>query len=77
MTHTPGRTLDSLNEGLPMKMVGEKFQRKLYFFHEKDSNFNSRNIRTSVFRIGQVPFEKYGWNTLLLLFNIYAWHNTI
>ena len=26
------RTSDSLNEGLPIKMVKKKFQRKLYFF---------------------------------------------
>ena len=32
-------------------MVREKFQRKLYFFHEKDSYFNSRIIRTSVFAL--------------------------
>ena len=30
-------------------MAREKFQRKWYFFHEKDSNFNSRIIHTSVF----------------------------
>ena len=31
------RTSDSLNEGLPIKMTREKFQRKLYFFYEIDS----------------------------------------
>ena len=29
------RTSDSLNEGLPIKMTREKFQRKRYFFSEK------------------------------------------
>ena len=29
------RTSDSLNEGLPIKMTREKFQRKRYFFCEK------------------------------------------
>ena len=51
------RTLDSLNEGLPIKMAREKFQRKLYFFHEKDSRFNTRIICKSVFLIGQVPIK--------------------
>ena len=30
----------------------------MIFFHEKDSNFNSRIIRTSVFHIGPVPIKK-------------------
>ena len=64
------RTSDSLNEGLPIKMAKKQFQRKQCFFHEKDSNFNSRIIRTSVFRIGPVPIKKYGSKTLFLLFNI-------
>ena len=42
----------------------------MIFFHEKDSNFNSRIIRASVFRIGPVPIKKYGSKTLFLLFNI-------
>ena len=64
------RTSDSFNEGLPIKMTIEKFQRKRYFFYEKDSRFNPRLIHKSSFRIGQVPIEKYGLKTLFLLFNI-------
>ena len=64
------RTSDSLNEGLPIKMTREKFQRKRYFFYEKDSRFNPRLIHESSFLIGQVPIEKYGMKTLFLLFNI-------
>ena len=64
------RTSDSLNEGLPIKMAKKKVSKKIIFFHEKDSNFNSRIIRTSVFRIGPVPIKKYGSKTLFLLFNI-------
>ena len=64
------RTSDSLNEGLPINMARKKFQRKLYFFHEKDSRFNTRIIRKSVFVIGQVPIKKIGLKTLFLLFNI-------
>ena len=64
------RTSDSLNEGLPIKMIREKFQRKRYFFYEKDSRFNPRLIHKSGFLIGQVPNEKYGLKTLFLLFNI-------
>ena len=64
------RTSDSLNEGLPIKMTREKFQRKRYFFYEKDSRFNSRLIHKNSFLIGQVPIEKYGLKTLFLLFNI-------
>ena len=64
------RTSDSLNEGLPIKMNREKFQRKWYFFYEKDSRFNPRLIRKSRFLIRQVPIEKYGLKTLFLLFNI-------
>ena len=41
------RTSDSLNEGLPIEIVREKFQRK-YFFHEKDSRFNSLIISKSI-----------------------------
>ena len=34
-SYEQARTSDSLNEGLPMKMTREKFQRKQYFFYEK------------------------------------------
>ena len=44
------RTLDSLNEGLPMKMARE-------IFKENDSRFKSWIIRKSVFLIGQVPIN--------------------
>ena len=43
------RTSDSLNEGLPIKMTREKFQRKWYFFYEKDSRFNPRLIAQKPF----------------------------
>ena len=64
------RTSDSLNEGLPIKMTREKFQRKWYFFYEKDSSFNPQIIHKSGFLIRQVTIEKYGLKTLFLLFNI-------
>ena len=64
------RTSDSLNEGLPIKMTRETFQRKRHFFYEKDSWFNPRLIHKSSFLIGQLPIEKYGLKTLFLLFNI-------
>ena len=64
------RTSDSLNEGFPIKITREKFQRKWYFFYEKDSRFNPQFIHKSRFLIGQVPIEKYGLKTLFLLFNI-------
>ena len=51
-------------------MTREKFQRKQYFFYEKDSTFNPRLIHESSFLIGQVPIEKYGLKTLFLLFNL-------
>ena len=60
------RTSDSLNEGLPIKIAGQKFQRKRLFFHQKDSRLNSRIIRKSIILIGQAPIQKYGF----LLFNI-------
>ena len=63
------RTSDSLNEGLPIKLTREKFQRKRYFFYEKDSRLNPRLIHKISFLIGQVPIEKYGLKTLCLLFN--------
>ena len=62
------RTSDSLNEGLPIKMTREKFQRKWYFFYEKDSRFNTRLIHKSRFLFRQVPIEKYGLKTLFLPF---------
>ena len=64
------RTSYSLNEGLLIKMTREKFQRKLYFFYEKDSRFNTPLTHKSRFLIGQIPIEKYGLKTLFLLFNI-------
>ena len=64
------KDLGSLNEGLPLKMTREKFQRKWYFFCENDSRFNPRLIHKSHFLIGQVPIEKYGLKTPFLLFNI-------
>ena len=51
-------------------MTREMFQRKWYFFYEKDSRFNPRAIHKSSFLIGQVPIEKYGLKTLFSLFNI-------
>ena len=51
-------------------MTREKFQRNDIFFGEKDSRFNPRLIHKSRFLIGQIPIEKYGLKTLLLLFNI-------
>ena len=70
MLRHASRTSDSLNEGLPIKMTREKFQRKWYFFYEIDSRFNPRLIHKIRFLIGQVPIEKYGLKTLFLLFNI-------
>ena len=58
------RTSVSLNEGLPIKMTRELFQRKRYFFYEKDRRFNPRLIHKSSFLIGQVPIEQLkntGW----------------
>ena len=52
-------------------MTREKFQRKQYFFYEKDSRFNPRLIHKSSFLIGQVPIEKYRLKTLFLLLNIW------
>ena len=43
------RTSDSLNERLPTKMAREKFQRKRYFFHAKDSRFYPQIIHKSFF----------------------------
>ena len=58
--NTAPRTSDSLNEGLPIKMVRKKFQRKINFLYEKDSRFNSRIIGKCVYLIGQVPFKNMG-----------------
>ena len=68
--HMMLRTSDSLNEGLPIKMSRKKFQRKFYFFYEKDRRFNPRLIHKSRFLIGQVPIEKFGLKTPVLLFNV-------
>ena len=46
------RTSDSLNEELPIKMTREKFQRKWYFFYEKEIRFNPRLIHKSRLFIG-------------------------
>ena len=70
LSKRPQRTSDSLNEGLPIKIVRKKFQRKRYFFLQKDSTFNSRIICKSVFLIGQMLIKKYGLKTRFLLFNI-------
>ena len=51
------------------KIACEKFQRKRYFFHERDISFYPQIIRKSVFFIGQVPIKKYRLKTLFLLFN--------
>ena len=51
-------------------MTREKFQRKRYFFYEKDTRFNPRLIHKNSFLIGQVPIETYGLKTLFLQFNI-------
>ena len=52
------------------KMAREKLKKKRFFFHEKDSRFNTTIIHKSVFLIGQVPIKKYWLKTLFLLFNI-------
>ena len=64
------RTSDSFNEGLPIKIARQKFQRKRLFFHQKDSRLNSRIIRKSIFLIRQASIQKYGLKILFLLFNI-------
>ena len=43
------RTPVGLNEGLPIQIVREKFHRKQYFFHKKDSRFDSLIIHKNVF----------------------------
>ena len=63
------RTSDSLDEGLPIKMPTEKFE-KMIFSYGKDSRFSPRIIRKKAFLIGQVPIKKYGLKTQFLLFNI-------
>ena len=64
------RTLDSLNEGLPLKMTREQFIKKTIFFYEKDSRFNPQLIDKSSFLIGKLQIDKHGLKTLFLLFNI-------
>ena len=58
-------------------MTREKFQRKRYFFYEKDSRFNTRLIHKSRFLNGQVPIEKYGLKAPFLLFNIWKIENVL
>ena len=58
-------------------MTREKFQRKQFFFYEKDSRFIPRFIHKSSFLIRQVPIEKYGLKTLFLLFIIYEIENVL
>ena len=60
-------TSNSLNEGLSIKMARKKFQRKRKFFHQKDSRFNYRIIRKSVFLIGQAPILNKSENATLQL----------
>ena len=67
---TTNNVCGGYNEGLPIKMTREKFQRNGYFFYEKDNRFNPRLTHKSNFLIGQVPIEKYGFKTLFLLFSI-------
>ena len=54
------RTSDSPNEGLPIKMTREKFQRKLYFFYEKDSRYNPRLIHKSLFSLDKYQLKNMG-----------------
>ena len=62
------RTSNSLNEGLPIKMVNlRKIQRKLYFLMKKDRRFNTRIIPKNVFLIGQVPTKIRVENTVFAL----------
>ena len=51
-------------------MTREKFQRKRYFFYEKDNRFNPRLTHKSRFFIGQVPIEKYGLKTVFAIQHI-------
>ena len=51
-------------------MTREKFQRKRYFFYEKDSRFNPWLIHKSRFLIEQVPIEKYGLKTVFAIQHI-------
>ena len=69
-TFDGARTLDSLNEGLPIKMNREQLIKKTIFFYEKDSRFNPRLIHKGSFLIGKLPIDKHGLKTLFLLFNI-------
>ena len=52
--------LTVLMKGCPYKWSEKSFKENDIFFHEKDSSFNSRIIRTSVFRIRQVPIKNMG-----------------
>ena len=70
------RTSESLNEGLPIKIAKEKFQRKR-FLHEKYSWFSPPMICESAFSIGKVQIKKYGLKTLFLLLNINAIENAL
>ena len=54
------RTSNSLNEGLPIKMTREKFQRKRYFFSEKDSRFNPRLIHKAIFSLDKFQSKNMG-----------------
>ena len=49
LTFRSPKASDSLNEGLPIKMIRENFQRKLCFFYDKDSRFNPRLIHKKLF----------------------------
>ena len=44
-------------------MAREKFHRKRYFFHEKDSRFNTRIIRKSVFSLDKYQLKIWVENT--------------
>ena len=58
-------------------MDRKKFQRKRYFFHEKDSRFNTGIICQSAFVIGQVQIKKIGLETLFLRFDISEIENVL
>ena len=53
------RTSDNLN-GLPIKMTREKFQRKRYFFYEKDSRFNPDLSTKAVFLLDKYQVKNMG-----------------
>ena len=54
------RTSDRPNEGMPVKNGQRKVSKKIIFFHEKGSRFNSRIISKEVFLIGQVSIKNMG-----------------